>query len=212
MHCSEFELIWGEETGGTSAAAAQHAKECASCGALAADLELIRIGARALAIEQQEPPARVWSNLRAQLRAEGIIREQVQDTGWLGMVSWLRRPYAAAAYAAVALLAIGLVWQPSTGTAGSESASASQKTMTTAQRNLDAMEQAFAMNVANSTSDVDAALRKNLRVVDNFIAVCEKAVKQEPQNEAAREYLYGAYQQKAELLNTAMEHSLTGEE
>ena len=45
-----------------------------------------------------------------------------------------------------------------------------------------------------------ASLHKNLAIVDNYIALCEKSVREEPGNEIARDYLYGAYQQKADLL------------
>ena len=57
---------------------------------------------------------------------------------------------------------------------------------------------------------VTASIRRNLGIVDNFIAMCEKSVREQPDNEMAREYLYGAYQQKAELLATATSRSMTG--
>ncbi len=47
---------------------------------------------------------------------------------------------------------------------------------------------------------VTASLNNNLAIVDNYIALCEKSVQEEPQNEVARDYLYEAYQQKADLL------------
>ena len=47
---------------------------------------------------------------------------------------------------------------------------------------------------------VTASLHKNLEIVDNYIALCEKSVQEDPENELARDYLYGAYQQKADLL------------
>jgi hypothetical protein len=49
-----------------------------------------------------------------------------------------------------------------------------------------------------------------LQIVDNFIALCEKSVHEQPDNQMAREYLYGAYQQKAELLATATNRSMPG--
>jgi len=52
----------------------------------------------------------------------------------------------------------------------------------------------------NSDPVVTASLQKNLAIVDNYIALCEKSVQEEPENEIARDYLYGAYQQKADLL------------
>jgi hypothetical protein len=47
---------------------------------------------------------------------------------------------------------------------------------------------------------VTASLHENLAIVDNYIALCEKSVREEPQNEVARDYLYEAYHQKADLL------------
>jgi hypothetical protein len=47
---------------------------------------------------------------------------------------------------------------------------------------------------------VTASLHKNLEIVDNYISLCENSVREEPENELAREYLYEAYQQKADLL------------
>jgi hypothetical protein len=54
-------------------------------------------------------------------------------------------------------------------------------------------------------SQVDLALRQNLRTLNAFIAECELHLKQNPQDELAREYLNTAYQQKADLLAAMME-------
>ena len=48
-------------------------------------------------------------------------------------------------------------------------------------------------------------------MVDNAISICEKTMREEPQNEIAREYLYGAYQQKAELLASMTERGEIGD-
>jgi len=62
-------------------------------------------------------------------------------------------------------------------------------------------------SVENTTVDslrsnpvVYAALHKNLAIVDNYITLCEKTVREDPESEIARDYLYDAYQQKADLL------------
>ena len=60
------------------------------------------------------------------------------------------------------------------------------------------------MQLAGS-SKVDVALRQNLDIVDKFIVDCEQRVKEQPGDELARDYLSGAYQQKAELLSVMME-------
>jgi hypothetical protein len=48
-------------------------------------------------------------------------------------------------------------------------------------------------------------LHQNLAIVDNYIALCEKSVSEDPQNEVARDYLFEAYQQKADLLTQLTE-------
>jgi len=48
-----------------------HAQDCASCGALLADLQAIRKAARELPLETPSPV--VWANVRARLEAEGAI-------------------------------------------------------------------------------------------------------------------------------------------
>ncbi len=55
-------------------------------------------------------------------------------------------------------------------------------------------------SMADTNPVVTASLRKSLAVIDNDIALCEKSVREEPQNEFARDYLYEAYQQKADLI------------
>jgi len=52
-----------------------------------------------------------------------------------------------------------------------------------------------------------SSFRENLGIVDNLIAVCEKSVREQPDDPMAREYLYGAYEQKAVLLATATDRS-----
>jgi hypothetical protein len=60
------------------------------------------------------------------------------------------------------------------------------------------------MHLARAT-DVDTSLRQNLKTVDDFIADCKHRVTEEPQDTLAREYLSGAYEQKAELLSAMMD-------
>lgn len=59
--------------------------------------------------------------------------------------------------------------------------------------------------IASSNSTVDASLRENLKKVNEFIADCERHLKEQPQDELTREYLSAAYEQKAELLSAIIE-------
>ena len=56
-----------------------------------------------------------------------------------------------------------------------------------------------------------ATFRDSLEIVDKFIALCDKTVREEPRNQMAREYLYSAYQQKAELLASMTERGTRGD-
>jgi hypothetical protein len=56
-------------------------------------------------------------------------------------------------------------------------------------------------------SSLTTSLQQNLGIVDNLIAVCEKSMREQPDNPVVRQYLYGAYQQKAVLLATAIDRS-----
>src|SRR5262249_54328504 len=58
---------------------------------------------------------------------------------------------------------------------------------------------------AAGDAPVDAALRQNLRTINEFIAECEQRLRQNRRDELAREYLNAAYQQKADLIAAMME-------
>jgi len=207
--CNEFvghleQWMEGERPSGSQA----HLRECPNCRALAGDLEAIREAARTSAVPEAEPPAHVWVLLRAQLEQEGLIRDG-RRAGWLeslkahlgGTFAILPRPALAGAYlAAVIAVAVALVApgvrQPdeSRWIAGNQSATQPLSAQ------LASAEQDTVSTWTDSNPAVTASLHQNLAIVDNYIALCEKSVLEEPENEFARDYLYGAYQQKAALL------------
>ncbi len=65
MLCHEFEIAF-EQFGDIDppADAVAHLEQCANCRAMVEDLELICSSAKVLAEPPQEPPERVWLNLR----------------------------------------------------------------------------------------------------------------------------------------------------
>jgi hypothetical protein len=75
---------------------------------------------------------------------------------------------------------------------------------------LDTAEQATMSSLLDSNPVVTASLHKNLAIVDNYIALCEKNVHEDPESEMARDYLYEAYQQKADLLAQMTERGNDG--
>ena len=184
----------------------EHVRNCPHCGAVLADLDLIRAAGLRMGEEEIEPPAHLWHRLHAELEAQGMIRHRPEwRERFAGLFSPVPQPALATAF--LALLAAGALllnyqsnyraneaqWlartQLASDSVATQLASAAQGSMPAPSSN-------------DSNPAVTASLRQNLAIVDNLIALCEKSVQDDPQNEMTRDYLYGAYQQKAELLAT----------
>jgi hypothetical protein len=216
MRCQEFESVLEQASEQPMPAeATAHLRQCENCRSMAADLEAITAMARELSVPDEEPPARVWTQLRAQLVEEGIIRTpefqhaEPARTGWFaGALSWMRRPVMVAAYAAVMVVVAGVTWLHYQNVDDPNQFPASA---VTAQNNLNKLEAQTMGDLQTIDPDSNVKLRADLKIVNDFIAVCEKAVREQPKDETARQYLYGAYQQKSQLLAAATEHSWTGE-
>ena len=217
MRCQEFEAVLEQASEQhLPAEASAHAADCADCRSLAADLETIAAMARELSVPDEEPPARVWTQLRAQLEAEGIIRtpefqpaEIEKNAGWFaGVFAFMRRPVMVATYAAVMVLVAGYAWQRGRVI---DEPNQFPTSAVNAQNNLNKLETQTMADLQTIDPEANVKLRRDLKIVNDFIAVCEKAVREEPKDETARQYLYGAYQQKSQLLAAATEHSWTGE-
>jgi len=216
MRCQEFESVLEQASEQPMPAeAAAHARQCEYCRSMAADLQTISAMARELSVPDEEPSARVWTQLRAQLVEEGIIRtpefqyaEPARSGRLAGALSWMRRPVMVAAYAAMMVFAAGLTWLHYQNVDDPNQFPASA---VTAQNNLNKLEAQTMGDLQTIDPDANVKLRADLKIVNDFIAVCEKAVREQPKDETARQYLYGAYQQKSQLLAAATEHSWTGE-
>jgi hypothetical protein len=195
-----------------SADAKAHLRDCAACQAVVADLTAIETAARSWSALELEPPERVWTALRAQLEEEGLIHSAQPERvaapaapshgGWLqGFFDRIPRPALAGAYLSV-LVALGFALS---GPANRQSNEArwlegTQVATSPLSAKLNSFEQNPSMSSRDLNPAVTASLQQNLAIVDNYISLCEKSVQEEPQNEVARDYLYGAYQQKADLL------------
>ena len=215
MQCKEVELILEQEgLPPFPEAARAHLADCSSCRTLVEDLTGIVAAAHMLPAEV-EPPARVWVSLRAQLEAEGIIKTpslSLEHASWRESFARFFSPRALAT-ASVGLLIFGAaalqVWRNSPPAEPQTQAQA----VTPAERapfadiasTLDQEEQTLANMHLASTSPVDASLQENLQTLNDFIRDCRQRVEQDPQDQLARDYLSGAYQQKAELLSAMMD-------
>jgi hypothetical protein len=188
-----------------------HVAGCQHCQAYLADFSTIVSVAKEFPAEI-EPPAHVWVSLRNQLELEGIIKEPVAMPALAGASWWKSfgdlfrsRTLATAAVGLVLVVAGALqlrqpTLEPSTSTTPSDPIRATALALDEQEHDLTNMQLA-------STSPVDASLRQSLTQLDEFIAECERRVKEEPRDELAREYLAAAYQQKAELLAAMMDRA-----
>ncbi len=213
MQCSEF-LKYSEEwmEGGRRPAADAHVNECARCRGLIAEMEAIALSASALAAETPEPSERVWTALRERLETEGLIRQRGFGERFSDLFAVLPRPALAGAYVSVLLAALVLGSISMTPLQEAIELQRPQSPKLMLQPLFAQAEQREIVKLYGRDPAVAATYRDGLEVVDKFIALCEKTVREEPRNQMAREYLYAAYQQKADLLVTMTERGTGGEE
>jgi hypothetical protein len=221
MQCKDIELVLEQEgLEPLPEGARAHLAECRDCRNYVADLTSLVDAARKLPSEIT-PPDRVWISLRARLEAEGIIRTPAEivptesHSWWPSISAFFRNRVAATALVAI-LIAAAAVFQIRSDR-GTPAARQSVETPPQALQEVPAGEFAGTAQALNdqepvatgmilaSTSPVDASLRDNLKKVNEFIADCERHLKEQPQDELTREYLSAAYQQKAELLSAMIE-------
>ena len=221
MQCHQLEQVLEQQVDGPlPEAAVAHIDACEACRALTADLNAIHDAAIELGVEESAPPERVWVSLRNQLEAEGIIHEprsapRSMKQGW-----WFafQRPALAGAFLSFVLVAASLISYRGNPTQMAMHPQFAFKQEISTVPSAESVFKEELLTVGNESTpgfqEQDAAvtdsIRRNLGIADNSIAMCEKSVREQPDNEMAREYLYGAYEQKAELLATAMDHSMTG--
>jgi len=210
MQCKEVEVVLEQEGClPVPEAARAHLAGCNSCRNLIADLTAIIATAHLLPADV-EPPPRVWTSLRVQLENEGIIRSGARQSWWQSFSESFRpRVMATAAVGLLIAAAVALQFQRPAGQP-TEASNTFDNSFQDTSLTLDNDEAHLpAMQLAGN-SGVDVSLRQNLDIVDKFIVDCELRVKQQPQDELTREYLNGAYQEKAELISVMMERGGSG--
>lgn len=208
IRCNEFQQMGGEwMEGERNPATVSHMETCARCRALIADLEMIRHAGSLFPVE--EPPARLWTAIKSQLQKEGLIRTP-RPSWWERFASFgTFRPALAGAYLTLVIVgAVALSTQMNTTRRFSDDAAwlqRAQNSIVPVATELSTAETKAIPALHAESNDVTATLNRNLAIVDNMISMCEKSVREDPQNEMTRDYLYTAYQQKASLLATMAE-------
>jgi len=235
MQCKELKAILEHEgLAPLPPAARAHLAECAACQGFFADLSTIQSLAQEFPAEAA-PPERLWISLRAQLTAEGIIRESVELSAgapwWQSVTAWLRPRTLATAGVGIVLIVTAIflsrnaipppvarisnppvaspvaspVVPPVENSSLTPRPSPTEEAMANGGLVLNQAELDVPNMQLAGNATVDASLRDNLRTVNEFIAECQQHLKQHPGDQLAREYLESAYQQKAELLAAMMD-------
>ncbi len=214
MLCERFEQILAEQTDGPLPfEALQHLEICSACSSLRHDLEGIQDAARRWGKEDAFPPPRVWAAIQKQLEIEGLIVKP-ETRGWLsGFWRLAPRLEMAGAYVLLLLLAAGIAGYRMEPLASQKRVSPPITAVRSPSPAFEGIGRTLDGNIRQvvasfpESASVALSLRNNLTIVDNLIAVCEKTVREHPGDPLALEYLYGAYQQKADLLAVAMDRS-----
>jgi hypothetical protein len=214
MRCNEFEQYLERGQENVPADASSHLNSCTVCRTLVEDLQAIQSAARELGSDSPTPPERIWISLRAQLEEQGLIRptREAERSRPSGRWGFWARPALAGAYLALVLTVVVLINMrskiaPTQSTVAPAPISAVQPI----DQQLKAEERRASRAIHGHNPVMTASLRENLDIVDNLIAMCEKTVQKEPQSQMARDYLNGAYQQKAELLAAMIDRGAKGD-
>jgi hypothetical protein len=214
--CRQFDLelpayLEGEDRPAVPA----HARECVYCSVLLADLEQAVFASHHLPID--EPPARVWANIRARLASEGLIREQVSGWGrWLQHQVLRPASASAGALACLTILSVFLLspadsglkkasgWL-SPGTTPAVATASVLGTDTELLKTLRQMEESYQALEATLDPNLKATYRQSLGTLDDCIRECVTHCQRQPTDTLAREYLLNAYRAKAQVLASALQ-------
>jgi hypothetical protein len=216
ISCSELqENLEGWLEGRRSPEQESHVRGCAHCRGVLTEVDAIITSARTFTDE--EAPERVWTSLRSELEKEGLIRDREATapqrwTRWLeGVFESVPRPAIAGAYV-VALLALSVsMVGPGPVQKHFQSTLAQAATNSPLSAQLDTAEQDAISSLSNSNPAVSASLQGSLAILDKDISLCEKGLQEDPNDEAARDYLYEAYQEKSDLLAEISERGAFGQ-
>ena len=210
MQCRELEVFFEEEgLAPLSAAARQHLSECHACKHFFDDVTGMVALAHQLPAEL-DPPEHIWISIRNELVREGTIRGVSGDRvpWWQSFAELFRNRTLATAAVAMVMIVVAFLLGSQPRDQVRQVRQAQEDPYASTVTALSQQEHDLAnMQLASTgeNSAVDASLRQNLEQVNEFIADCERRVREEPSDELAREYLTNAYQQKAQLLSAMMD-------
>lgn len=204
MNCVELQHSLAEVDDGSTAEQRAHLRSCPSCAALVKELNLIAAAAGDLR-EADEPSPRVWNNIEAALRQEGLIHPAPRPflgpfgARW-GAFGWL------VPAAAMLLLSVGVyVHQQSTK---QTNVIAHQGATPVPEVVSDLNDEDLLQEISDNSPAMKTEFEENLRQVNDSIRDAQGWVQENPNDAEARHLLMDAYQQKSMLFEMAMDRSL----
>ena len=192
-----------------------HAGECRFCGVVLSDLKQLMTASATLG--DDDPPARLWANVRSVLANEGVFKEPAGFwKSWLPNLEFLPQPAPIAVLGALALLSVALVMPSSTSISPADALTKASSPVQMAssvtfdvdsnlQHTVQELQAIYQSRALSFEPQISATYQQSLKSLDVSIKECQDSVQREPANNLAREYLLTAYQQKAEVLQSALE-------
>jgi len=212
MNCQQFQEVLPHiiESGGNPDEET-HLQTCPSCSDLVRDLKYIAEQARLL-LPMHDPNPRVWTRIEDSLQREGLIREGRMSRQGHNLTitqtqkkSWTPLGIALAATAVLALALVLMKYQP---TSSSTVVANNPQTSTQTPPQLDGDDQTLISQVSQQSPDVRQAYEDGLKQVNTYISDAQKAVNDNPHDDAAQKQLVAAHQQKAMLYQMATSRAL----
>ncbi|MDT8069574.1 MAG: hypothetical protein ROO76_15525 [Terriglobia bacterium] len=199
MTCAEFQRVlpYIIDTGG-NAEQEEHLRHCPVCADLVADLKYIADQAKLL-VPMEDPSPRVWEGLQKSLEREGLVKSAPARRSLLGLPLGDWEWFAAGAVIAMLLAGIYLTHNkpPADQSTNPQVAAIADSDLTSSE------DQEILSNVAQLPPDVRDTYKQGLHDVNSYIRDAERSVRENPNDDGARQLLMRAYQQKALLYRMA---------
>ncbi|MBI4458904.1 MAG: hypothetical protein HY648_02455 [Acidobacteria bacterium] len=208
MNCEEFERGWQDLEDFTDASPLmeRHRQECPACAEMVRELQSIIQQARQM-LPLENPPERIWLEVRQQLEKERLIPRAPQSRFPVSVpiVGWFQRVPLGLAYAAVFSLALGAVYLHNVFTnasAPSPAVSASQQAVAMTQATSRVQDEAFQELVGKIPHEKRAVYTTQFERVNSSIQQLSTFVHEHPDDPFVREQLVNAIGQRERLWET----------
>jgi hypothetical protein len=218
MNCAKAarwtsEYADGALAAGKSARLERHLESCPACRELLRDFRAIARDARGL--DAPAVPNQAWTRIRARLQDGAAVPLRERRPAFAGSPLGGRRfAFAAASLALTVIVAGGLFFSLRKGRDLVVSGPDQQEKRTLAKLDeaeryyelaVKSMGEALAGEKGRLSPEVAEMFEKNLDVVDATIQACRQAVRSEPDNVQARDYLLAAYKEKIVLMGDLLD-------